>query len=55
MRKQNLIPHLDETVVSIREQSEKAGQLLGSMQQLIGDDKTREDLRAAVTNIHTAS
>jgi phospholipid/cholesterol/gamma-HCH transport system substrate-binding protein len=55
MRKQNLIPHLDETVVSIKEQSEKAGQLLGSMQQLIGDDKTREDLRTAVTNIRTAS
>jgi phospholipid/cholesterol/gamma-HCH transport system substrate-binding protein len=55
MRKQNLIPHLDETVVSIKEQSERAGQLLGSMQQLIGDEKTREDLRTAVTNIRTAS
>jgi len=55
LRKQNLIPHLDETVVSIKEQSERAGQLLGSMQQLIGDDKTRDDLRTAVTNIRTAS
>ena len=55
LRKQNLIPHLDETVVSIKEQSERAGQLLGSMQQLIGDDKTRQDLRTAVTNIRIAS
>jgi phospholipid/cholesterol/gamma-HCH transport system substrate-binding protein len=55
MKKQNLIPHLDETVVSIKEQSEKAGQLLGSMQQLIGDEKTRDEIHTAVTNIHAAS
>jgi phospholipid/cholesterol/gamma-HCH transport system substrate-binding protein len=55
LHRQQVIQHLDETLVSIREQSEHAGQLLGSIQQLIGDQKTRQDLQTAVTNIRTAS
>jgi phospholipid/cholesterol/gamma-HCH transport system substrate-binding protein len=55
LHRQQLIQHLDETVVSIREQAARAGQLLGSMQQLIGDQKMRQDLQTAVTNVRTAS
>jgi phospholipid/cholesterol/gamma-HCH transport system substrate-binding protein len=55
LHRQQLIQHLDETVVSIREQSVRAGELLGAMQQLIGDQKMRQDLQTAVTNIKTAS
>lgn len=55
LHRQQLIQHLDETVVSIREQSVRAGQLLGSMQQLLGDQKMKQDLQTAVTNIRTAS
>jgi phospholipid/cholesterol/gamma-HCH transport system substrate-binding protein len=54
-RRQQVVQHLDETLVSIREQSEHAGQLLASIQQLIGDKQMRQDLQTAITNIRTAS
>jgi phospholipid/cholesterol/gamma-HCH transport system substrate-binding protein len=55
LRRQQVIQHLDETLVSIRQQSEHAGELLASIQHLIGDQKMRQDLQTAVTNIRTAS
>ena len=55
LRRQQVIQHLDETLVSIREQSEHAGQLLASIQSLIGDQKMKQDLQSAITNIRTAS
>lgn len=54
-RRQQLIQHLDQTVVSIQKQSERAGQLLESVQQIVGDQKMRNDLRAALENIRTAT
>lgn len=54
-RKQQLIQHLDETVLSIQRQSERAGQLLESVQQIVGDPKMRDDLRSALANLRTAS
>jgi phospholipid/cholesterol/gamma-HCH transport system substrate-binding protein len=53
LKRQELIKHLDETVMSIRQQGEKAGAVLESVQQVIGDPKMREDLRTAVTNIRS--
>ena len=55
LRRQQVIQHLDQTLVSIREQSEHAGQLLASIQHLMGDEKLRQDLQTAVTNVRTAS
>jgi ABC-type transporter Mla subunit MlaD len=55
LRRQQVIQHLDQTLVSIREQSEHAGQLLASIQHLIGDEKLRQDLQTAVVHIRTAS
>ena len=55
LRRQELIKHLDETVLSIREQAEKAGQVLQSVQQMMGDPKMREDLHAALANFRTVS
>src|SRR6185312_8994981 len=55
MQRQHLIQHLDQTVVSIREQAERAGQLLQSVQQIVGDPKMREDLHSALANIRIAS
>lgn len=55
LRRQQLIQHMDQTVVSIREQAERAGQLLQSMQQIVGDQKLRTDLQAALANIRSAS
>jgi phospholipid/cholesterol/gamma-HCH transport system substrate-binding protein len=55
MKRQQLITHLDETVVSIRQQAERAGQLVGSVQELIGDKKMAEDLRVSLANIRNAT
>jgi phospholipid/cholesterol/gamma-HCH transport system substrate-binding protein len=55
LRRQQVIQHLDETLVSIRNQSEHAGQLLASIQHLISDEKMKQDLQTAITNIRTAS
>lgn len=55
LRRQQLIQHLDQTVVSIREQSDRAGQLIVSLQSLLGDDKLRTNLQEAIANIRTAT
>ena len=55
VRRQQIILHLDQTVTSIREQSEKAGQLMDSLQQAIGNPKLREDLQEAMASIRSAS
>jgi len=55
VRRQQLILHLDQTVTSIREQSERAGQLMDSLQQAVGNPKLREDLQQAMASIRTAA
>lgn len=55
LHRQELIKHLDETIASIRTQAEKAGAVLESVQQVIGDPKMREDLRAALGNFRSVS
>lgn len=55
LRRQQLIKHLDETIMSIRTQAEKAGAVLDSVQQVIGDPKLREDLRVSLANIRTVT
>jgi len=55
VRRQQLIQHLDQTVVSIREQSEKAGVLLDSLQKTVGDPKLSENLQQAMTSIREAA
>ena len=55
LHRQQLIQHLDQTVISIRQQSERAGQLLQSVQQIVGDPKMRDDLHVALTNIRKAT
>lgn len=54
-RRQQLIQHLDQTVVSIQKQAERAGELLGSVQQMISDPKVRDDLRSTLEDMHKAS
>ena len=54
-RRQQLIQHLDQTVVSIQKQAERAGDLLGTVQQLIGDPKVRDDLRTTLEDTRKAS
>jgi phospholipid/cholesterol/gamma-HCH transport system substrate-binding protein len=55
VRRQQLLQHLDQAVLSIQQQSERAGQLLVSFQQIVGDPRTRSDLRTAVENMRAAS
>jgi len=55
VRRQQLLQHLDQAVLSIQQQSERAGQLLISFQQLVGDPKTRSDLQIAVQNMRLAT
>jgi phospholipid/cholesterol/gamma-HCH transport system substrate-binding protein len=55
VRRQQLLQHLDQAVLSIKEQSERAGRLLVSFQELVGDPQTRNDLRTAVQNMRTAT
>jgi phospholipid/cholesterol/gamma-HCH transport system substrate-binding protein len=51
IQEQELIKHLDETVVTVRTQAEKAGKLIESVNGLVSDEKMRTDLRTAVSNI----
>ena len=55
VRRQQLLQHLDQAVLSIKEQSERAGRLLVSFQELVGDPQTRNDLRTAVQNMRLAT
>lgn len=55
VHRQQLLEHLDQAVLSIQQQSERAGKLLQSFQQIVGDPETRNDLRTAVSNIRTAT
>jgi phospholipid/cholesterol/gamma-HCH transport system substrate-binding protein len=55
VRRQQLLQHLDQAVLSIKEQSERAGRLLVSFQELVGDPQTRNDLRTAVANMRVAT
>ena len=54
-QQRKLIQHLDETVVTIREQAVKAGRLMDSVNGLVSDEKMREDLRVAMGNVREAT
>jgi ABC-type transporter Mla subunit MlaD len=55
LRESNVITDLDETVKSTRVQIEKAGRLMDSFQEIAGDQKLRDDLRASLANIRAAT
>jgi phospholipid/cholesterol/gamma-HCH transport system substrate-binding protein len=55
LRESNLIQHLDETVVTIRQQAIRAGELLENMNKLVADEKLRGDIHAAVANVRAAT
>ncbi len=54
-RQQQLVLHLDQTVMSIREQAEKVGAVLDSVQKIVSDPKIQEQVHEAIANIHNAS
>ena len=55
VQEQELVKHLDETVVTVRAQAIKAGELMESVNKLVSDEKMRDDLRAAIANIRQAT
>jgi phospholipid/cholesterol/gamma-HCH transport system substrate-binding protein len=55
IRKDNLVGHLDETVLSIEKQVNKAGKTLDAMQSLISDPKMRANIQASIGNIRQFS
>ena len=54
-QERKLIQHVDEAVVTIREQAIKAGNLIESVNGLVSDEKMREDLRRSLNNIAEAT
>lgn len=54
-RESGLIRHLDEAVVNISAQSNKAGEVMESVQKVIGDQKFRDNLQSSMTNIKEAT
>jgi len=51
LQERKLIQHLDETVVTIRDQAVKAGKLMDSVRELTDDQAMRDDLRASIDNV----
>jgi phospholipid/cholesterol/gamma-HCH transport system substrate-binding protein len=55
IRQQQFVLHMDQTVVSIREQAAKAGAVLDSVEKLISDPKVQNDVKVAISNLRAAS
>jgi phospholipid/cholesterol/gamma-HCH transport system substrate-binding protein len=55
LRRAHVIEDLDKTLVTIREQVLKAGQVVDSLQKVVGDDKMREDLRQSIANFRATT
>ena len=54
-QERKLIQHVDEAVVTIREQAVKAGQLMDSIRGMTDDQQVRGDLKTAMANIKEAT
>ncbi len=55
LNQSNFIGNLNETILAIRDNVNKAGELLDSMNAVIGDEAMRADVTAAVTNIRSVT
>jgi phospholipid/cholesterol/gamma-HCH transport system substrate-binding protein len=55
LRESGAIEDLDKTIKTIAAQADKVGQVFDSLQSVLGDPKTRDDLRTAITNIRTTT
>lgn len=51
-RESGIIEHLDQAVVNISTQATKVGQVLDSVQGVVGDQKLQANLRESMENIH---
>ena len=55
IRKRELVKHLDETIVTLRDQALKFGKAMDATTELLNDQKMREDLRASLANLRTTT
>jgi phospholipid/cholesterol/gamma-HCH transport system substrate-binding protein len=55
VRRQQLIEHVDQAIVALRVQIEKAGKVMDDVQQLTGNGQLQADLRASVANVRSAT
>jgi phospholipid/cholesterol/gamma-HCH transport system substrate-binding protein len=55
IREQQLIKHLDDSVVTMRLELEKAGKILDSAGQIFDDPSLRDNVKGTLTSIHAAS
>ena len=55
LRESGAIEDLDKTIKTIATQADKIGQVFDSVQSVLGDPKTRNDLRTAISNIRATT
>lgn len=55
VRRQKLVEHLDQTIVSMRVQMEKFGDVMSSTKSILGDNQVQTDLRSAIANVRTVT
>ncbi len=51
-RESGVIKHLDEAVVNISDQANRAGEVLQSVQKLVGDPRMKQDIDRSLANIN---
>ncbi|HEX4797370.1 MAG TPA: MlaD family protein [Humisphaera sp.] len=52
-RRQKLIEHTDEAIVALQVQIKNAGDMMKSVQSLVGDEKLQADIKQAVSNFQS--
>ena len=55
VRQQEVIVHVDEAVKSFHRQMESAGQVLASVNKIVSDPKSQENVQTAMANIRSAT
>lgn len=55
VRKQEMVIHTDQAIVALHTQIDKFGQVMDSVQGLIGDKQLQDNLRSAIANIRAAT
>jgi phospholipid/cholesterol/gamma-HCH transport system substrate-binding protein len=55
LRESGAIDDLDHTIKTVGVQANKVGQVFDSLQSILGDPKTQNDLRTAIANIRTTT
>jgi ABC-type transporter Mla subunit MlaD len=54
-RRQKLIEHTDEAILALRSQMETAGQMMKSVQSLVGDPQLQADIKHSVASVRVAT